>query len=385
MAKPKSNYQKISGSKIAQIMSSQKVTVIGLICLFLLTFWGTLYQTHSGLFAAQEKFFRSWVVMIGVIPFPGAKLVIWVLTINLISASLFVFQWTWKKTGIHILHWGMLALLIGGGITHYLGMEAQMTLTEKSSGNMVYSLEEWELSVWNVNEKENVGRKVTAIDDSFLQEGKTFDLEAFKSQIKINAFYPNASAFTNSTDPKHARFINASGIIEIQPRKLDPEQANNQPGIVLDWVMGASQSDTLTVVLYGAENQATTLRTPEGDVSVQLRRKRTALPFKVKLIDFKKSTHTNTMMAKAYESLVEIEDEGVKREVLIYMNNPFRLKGYTLFQASFSQEGTKETSTFSVTNNPGRLLPYISSLITGFGLILHFLIIAVMRYRREKK
>lgn len=385
MAKPKSTYRKIASSPIARLLSSQKITVIGLICLFLLTFWGTLYQTHSGLFAAQEKFFRSWVVMIGVIPFPGAKLVIWVLTINLIAASLFVFQWTWKKAGIHILHWGMLALLIGGGITHYMGMEAQLTLAEKSSSNMVYSLEEWELSVWKASEKKELGRKVTAIDDYFLEENKSFDLEAFKSQIQIKAFYPNASAYTASNDPKHAKFLNASGIIEIAPRKLDPEQTNNQPGLVLDWIMGTEKSDTLSVILYGAEMQPTLLKTPQGDVSIQLRRKRTQLPFKVKLIDFKKSTHTNTMMAKAYESIVEIEDEGLKREVLIYMNNPLRLKGYTLFQASFSQDGMNETSTFSVTNNPGRLLPYISSLITGFGLILHFLIIAVMRYRRENK
>jgi hypothetical protein len=56
------------------------------------------------------------------------------------------------------------------------------------------------------------------------------------------------------------------------------------------------------------------------------------------------------------------------------MNNPLRYQGYTFFQASFSIDTDGERSTFAVVTNPGRLLPYISSLMVFGGMLLHFVL-----------
>jgi hypothetical protein len=49
-----------------------------------LTFWGTVYQVEHGLFAAQERFYNSWLILVaGFVPFPGTQLVLAVLLVNL--------------------------------------------------------------------------------------------------------------------------------------------------------------------------------------------------------------------------------------------------------------------------------------------------------------
>ena len=92
--------------------------------------------------------------------------------------------------------------------------------------------------------------------------------------------------------------------------------------------------------------------------------------------------HPGTEIASRYQSLVEIQNEGLSREVLIYMNHPLRYKDYTFYQASYAidQQG-REYSTFAVVKNSGRLLPYIASGVVFLGLLTHFL---AMAFRKKK-
>ena len=61
-----------------------RLTVYALAFLFVLTFWGTVYQVDHGLYAAQERFYNSWIILIGgFVPFPGTQLVLAILTVNL--------------------------------------------------------------------------------------------------------------------------------------------------------------------------------------------------------------------------------------------------------------------------------------------------------------
>jgi hypothetical protein len=63
---------------------------------------------------------------------------------------------------------------------------------------------------------------------------------------------------------------------------------------------------------------------------------------------------------------------GASRAVAVEMNQPFRYRGYTFYQASFSEQGNVQGSKFAVTFNFGRLIPYVATALTTFGLIIHF-------------
>ena len=75
----------------------------------------------------------------------------------------------------------------------------------------------------------------------------------------------------------------------------------------------------------------------------------------------------------------------MEREVLISMNEPFRYKGWTFFQASFQETGGgPEISTFAVTRNYGRLIPYVATGVVFVGLLIHFIIVLVTQGKARK-
>ena len=95
------------------------------------------------------------------------------------------------------------------------------------------------------------------------------------------------------------------------------------------------------------------------------------LGFDVTLKDFRVGRYKGTMRAMSYESVVEIPGLG---ERLIYMNNPLKYNGYTLYQASFQEDesGRPVASILSVNKDPGRFVKYLGSLLIVLGTILLF-------------
>ena len=61
------------------------------------------------------------------------------------------------------------------------------------------------------------------------------------------------------------------------------------------------------------------------------------LPFGLHLLEFRHDVYPGTDIPKNYSSrlLLDRPDTGERREVLIYMNNPLRCAGFTLYQAGF--------------------------------------------------
>src|ERR1700751_3180127 len=100
-------------------LASLKLTIICLACAMVLVFFGTLDQVQIGVYEAQLRYFKSFFLYFTLpgsqvrIPyFPGGYTLGAVLLINLISAPLAPFKFTWKKSGILILHSGLILLLI---------------------------------------------------------------------------------------------------------------------------------------------------------------------------------------------------------------------------------------------------------------------------------
>ena len=114
-----------------------------------------------------------------------------------------------------------------------------------------------------------------------------------------------------------------------------------------------------------------------------LRRSRTYLPFQIELLDFKKVLHPGTNIAKSYSSEINLIDKNVLRKVLIQMNEPLRYKGYTFYQASFIEDGLKQSTVLATVKNHGRLFPYISTVIMCIGILFHMLSMLSRRFQRK--
>ena len=92
--------------------------------------------------------------------------------------------------------------------------------------------------------------------------------------------------------------------------------------------------------------------------------------------------HPGTNVAKSFSSQINLIENDVSRKVLIEMNAPLRHSTYTFYQASFIEEGDKQTSVLATVKNYGRMFPYISSIIMCIGILLHML---VMLSKKNKK
>ncbi len=359
-------------NRILKSLSSIKITVICLSLLFILTLWGTIDQVNNGLYLAQERFFNSLIFLIGgYVPFPGARLVLWVLFINLVSASITRLVYRWRQAGIILIHSGLLLFFVAAFVTFHGTEESQLTLSEGEGRNVSANYNQWELSVWEIKKS---NKNVFAYPTKNFSVGDRVEFTPHDFSVRIDAYYPNSEAFL-AGEGQTSVLVNPSNIQVVKPIPVDKEPERNVPGGIFS-VYGTDQKD-LRILLYGGENVPAIITKNNKTYAMQLRHKRHVLPFILKLKDFRMEVHPNTEMARSYESLVEVISNDTSREVLISMNEPLRYKDFTFYQASYAMDQFgRELSTLAVVKNSGRLLPYVASLATFAGLLLHLILMA---------
>lgn len=343
------------------------ITLTGLFILLLLVFFGTLYQADHGLYEAVRIFFGYIIWVGGVLPFPGTSTVLWVLSIQLVVFMALQLPLVWRKLGLWIVHGGLLLLLVGGFITQMMAVESHLTLSEGQTGHYTTSYDKWEIAAWTVRGDTS---DVVAYTDDVLKPGAVLKLDPHPAKLTVKTYYSNAAAFTSMATGGLMPYINASRIASMEPRKPEKEAPENSPGVIATLhVEGEEDRD---ILLYGLERNPLAFTIGDERVFLQLRRRNYPLDFSITLVDFIRTLHPGTDVAKGFESDIELHADGTTRPLKIWMNNPLRHDGYTFYQASFAIDSEGEISTFAVVTNPGRLIPYISSLMVFFGMLLHF-------------
>lgn len=359
--------RKAARHPLVKLLLHPVITLTGLFLLLLLVFFGTLYQADHGLYEAQRVFFGYVIPVAGVVPFPGTSTVLWVLSIQLVLTLLLVMPLHWKKAGLWIVHTGLLLLLIGGFITQMLAVESQLTLAEGETGHYTTAYQDWEAAVWTARGDTN---DVVAYTDRHLRPGAVLDLDPHPARLKVREYHSNAAAFTSSATGGTLPYLNAAGIAAMERRPPEKEAPQNAPGLIA--TLSEEGEPDREILLFGLEPRPLALTVGGQRVFFKLRRRHYPLSFSLTLNKFVRELHPGTEVAKAYESHLDLEDGLSSRPVRIWMNNPLRYQGYTFYQASFALDAQGAHSTLAVVTNPGRLIPYISSLMVFGGLLLHF-------------
>jgi hypothetical protein len=365
--------------------ASIKLTVYCLFWLTVLTFWGTLYQVENGIYQAQEQFFNSFIFFgFGFIPLPGGMLVMGVLFVNLMGSFLVHYQAGWRMPGLMLIHIGLIMMLLGGFFTKITGIEATVSLYEGYGSNLAASRTEWEISF--ADDQQWVQR-YQAVDLSDLRKGKKFQFRDSEIRFEVMEVYAHAEGITaDSLATPPAKVPDSTvGNVAIQPLPKLKTPEDHFPAIRLK-VEGAKGVEQ--IILTPRDQQAFGLELEGGEARfVVLRRKRYELPLFMELNDFRRSYYPGSQMAKDYRSLITVHfGEDISRDVVIKMNEPFRINGWTFYQQSFAvRDDNSEMSVFAVTRNFGRLVPYWATGITSVGLAMHFLQMQWMQLRRRRK
>ena len=345
--------------RILSFIGSPKVTVAGLLLLAALVVWGTVFQAGNGLYQAQIRIFQSWFFLAGgLVPMPGVLTAGAILFVNLLAAALSRLRYRWSQAGLILIHYGLLLMLAGGFLTLRLSRESYLTLAEGESSNLSSAAHDWELAVW----AEGGGKRVVAADMNRLRLGRPLRLEPFGIELVAGRYLPNCvpSGKEDAENPS------------LRQRPVSSEPSENIPGG--NFLVRSDRSQPQEIVLFGGDDSPRTVELGGISYFFSLRLRRFLLPATIKLIDFRKTFYPGSDIARSYESRIEIEQGSVRRETVISMNKPLRLREYTFYQSSYSQgPGGGESSTLAVVRNSGRLFPYISTTLIFLGLVLHFL------------
>lgn len=97
------------------------------------------------------------------------------------------------------------------------------------------------------------------------------------------------------------------------------------------------------------------------------------LPFELTLTEFKMDKDPGTNNPASYESFVKLFDGKKMSNHHVFMNHPLKQEGFTLYQASYSQDDQGNySSTLAVNVDQGRPLKYLGSLMLVLGSIWHY-------------
>ena len=118
---------------------------------------------------------------------------------------------------------------------------------------------------------------------------------------------------------------------------------------------------------------------------LQLRPERFYLPFSLHLLEFRHDVYPGTDIPRNYSSrlLLDRPDTGEHREVLIYMNNPLRCAGLTLYQAGFDSDD--RGTILQVVKNPGWFSPYLACGLMTTGMVVQFLSHLILFLRKKRR
>ena len=371
--------------KIINSLSSLYITLFSLFGLFILTFIATLAQVDMGIFEAKKYFFEGVFVYLPVgnfnIPifFSGYTLGV-IMLINLCCAHFKRFVFKWSKIGIWLTHIGLIILIIGSGIISSYTIESQLSLEEGQSKNYTQSVILNELVVLESIDDEN--DRVFSFPESFLAEYSALVDPDLPFSIEPISYFENS---TIGRVPEGIQSIASQGlgsemIVTPRPKSFNDKE-RNMPSAHLEVFYNNQSLGVWTVSALLAVEQS--LGQINGkNYRIALRPKRYYLDFNIKLNEFSHDKYIGTETPKNFSSLVELTDKtgSFLESFLIYMNHPLRYDGKTFYQASFGKEDT--LSVFQVVENPGWLLPYISSIIMSLGLLIHFIILLVTRLNK---
>jgi hypothetical protein len=402
--------------RIGKFLSSLRLTVVLLALAIVLIWVGTVAQADEGLYQAQTRYFKSWVVlgfnMFGHhIPmiWPGGYLLGTTLLANLLAAHIARFQFTWKKLGIHLAHGGIILLLVGQLVTDIFSRETQIRLTEGETKSYAESPSNYEL-VFTTSADAQHNQEI-AIPGSLLAKGGVITDPQLPFSIRVKAYYHNSNASFRAPMMQNGPPMSTNGVaanfdfVPVPDTKTMDER--NVPSVVMevigpggslgDWVASDWTSDPAMIeelwTWYEhqmgpglADTIANRISVPQSvqangkQFSFVLRPQRVWLPFSLTLLKATHSVYVGSDTPKDFRSRVRLQNPktGEDRETEIYMNSPLRYEGQTFYQYQMSasemaREAGRSTSVLMVVRNPSWLTPYIGCALVALGLVVQFL------------
>jgi ABC-type transport system involved in cytochrome c biogenesis permease subunit len=284
-----------------------------------------------------------------------------------------------KRTGVILIHLGLIVLLVGEGITSGFAQESQMRVEEGSYANYAEDIRTTELAIVDPSAPDR--DSVIAIPESKLATGAVIKHAAMPFEVRVDDYFANSNILgpMQAGNRANAKATAGQGVgITAVAEPAATGEAINLPSAYVTLTRDGQSLGT-----YLVSNLIDQFRKPflppqevkVGDKTflIQLRFKRLYKPYTIHLIDFRFDRYLGTDVAKNFSSDVRLVDptRNVDRNVRIWMNNPLRYAGETFFQADWNKQ-TERGTVLQIVKNPAWSMPYLACAIGAVGLVAHF-------------
>jgi len=382
--------------RIFDLLASLRLTIGLLVASILLVFLATWEQQHWGVWHVQSAYFQSWGVLYPLsqtaplhFPLPGGFLLGTLLVLNLVAAHFRHYRPGWQRIGISLTHGGLVLLLVSGfAIAHYQH-ESAMVIPEGESRAYTEAFRECELVVADVTDA--ASDTVTTWSQRLLEAGvQPGGFGAFR--IERVDFLPNAVLQPVAQNPnlpplrvEHPAGVAARAPLGIAPLRVsyDDNQPNN-PVAVVTLRVGSETAQVAASLQFHEISGPQRITLGGRALEVDVRRRRTDLPFAVALRKFTHDRHPGTDIPKRFASDVTLIEGSARSDYTISMNQPLRHGGLTFYQSSFGTADGKPATVLQVVRNPAAWMPYVAVLIMSLGLLAHFGLMLV-RFVRDRR
>ena len=381
-----------------KIATSLRLTVLCLAFGIVLIWVGTVAQADEGLYQAQVRYFKQWIVW-GVtlwghrlpIVLPGGYLIGTTLLINLVASHIKRFHWSWAKLGIHLTHGGIVIMLVGQLATDMLSVESHLAFHEGETKTYTESHLENELAF--ATDVGDGREEVVAIPERTLTardaridlpfHTQTPALSVAVKDYGVNCQVRQRAPMMDKGEPPATEGFGAHATV-IPLAETKSMDSRNLPYAVIEIFHDGQSLGTWLVSAWLNEQEftvnGTTYRTALRPRRFYFGKDIAPDPFSIKLLKTTHEVYRGTDIPRNFQSRVRIENPVTheNREVDIYMNNPLRYEGLTFFQSQMGKEelgrAVVGTSTLETVRNPSWLAPYLGCIVVGFGMAFQFLL-----------
>lgn len=242
------------------------------------------------------------------------------LVFNLIGHIIKFKLFSLQKLPALLFHLAFVIMIIGAGITRYIGYEGMMSLQEGQTSNLISTNEPY-LQV--------------RVDNS------TADFPIYMGYLSNNDFTYNVN-------------VEGKGNLKIKYKDFVPNAVENNEHKLVVGEDGQNRPDALTVeislngkseemILWGGQNYNARFQDIEIDgnkVSLAYGIKAFEIPFSLYLKDFKEEKYPGSEMASSWECEVTVIDNrnNIKEDHRIYMNHVLDYDGYRFFQSGLTAD-----------------------------------------------
>lgn len=377
-------------AQLVTFFSSLRLTVVLLVMSIVLVFAATLDQVHLGVWGVQGKYFRSFVVFshfpgssLAVPVFPGGYLLGAALIANLVTAHFTRFRLSWKKSGIWLVHIGLILLLAGEGLSGLLQEDNQMRIEVGQTQRYSESFREIELVVIDTSHSDY--DQVVSIPAARLTDKSPIQHPLLPFTVRPVGYFPNATLQMRPHTSDGAAGIVTSGagseVVAIPLGETTKPNESNWPAAYIELVGTDGSLGTFLVSTMLEKPEAVTFHNRTWLLS--LRARRDYLPFSITLRSFTHDNYPGTTIPRDFAStiLLRSDNGSTDREVRIFMNNPLRFDSRAFYQAGYANND--RTSVLQVVHNPSWQIPYVSCALMVAGLVIQFGIHLVAFFRRR--